>query len=307
MKKLLLALFFLAFATCADAATCFWVGGTASWSTANAASWSSSSGGTASTCAATGGIPKQAADTATFDGSSGGGTVTVDSTMNGTTLTAITSGAFTGTIDFSVNNPSMTMGQFVSNGSGTRTLKMGSGTFTLITIAGIIPVVDFSTITGLTFTAGTSTFSIQLNQGAVLTHTFIGGGQTFANVSVSGGSIPGTWLQINNSNTFGTLAVTAPASILLNTNTTLTITNAFTLAGSSSSSMVFLGTYNPQSTQKGTISIASGTATCAWCAIQNLTFSGGATFSATNSIDLQGNTGISISGPSGGGGHIIGG
>jgi hypothetical protein len=39
-----------------------------------------------------------------------------------------------------------------------------------------------------------------------------------------------------------------------------------------------------------------------------MTFSGGATFNATNSFDLKGNSGITITGPSGsGGGRIIGG
>jgi hypothetical protein len=60
-----------------------------------------------------------------------GGTITVDSTMSGTTLTQITTDAMNGTLDFSVNNPSMTIGTFSSSGSSTRTLKMGSGTFTI--------------------------------------------------------------------------------------------------------------------------------------------------------------------------------
>lgn len=308
MKKLLLALAFCAFATCANAATCFWVGGTGTWSTANTASWASATGGTAGTCAATGGIPKQAADTATFDGSSGGGTVTVDSTINGVTLTQITMGAFTGTLDFSVNNPSITITtQFSISGSGTRTLKLGSGTFNLTIGAGNNTGWFASTTTGLTFNAGTSTI-VYTGATAVSINAFQGGGLTYHNLTLIGnGTQPQTPLEILGSNTFSALAITGPAYVEFSSGTTTTISTAFSFAGASSSSVI--GLFNVWSSGAApTISIPSGTATCNWCAINGLTFSGGATFTASNSFDLKGNTGITITGPSGGGGgHIIGG
>src|SRR6185437_4318435 len=98
MKKFLIALFFLAFTTGANAASRFWVGGTGTWDNATTTHWSASTGG------AGGASVPAATDTVTFDGSSGGGTVTVNATINGTnTLVSITAGAFTGALDLNAN------------------------------------------------------------------------------------------------------------------------------------------------------------------------------------------------------------
>src|SRR6516164_2630324 len=121
----------------------FWVGGTGTWDSTTTTHWSASTGGAGGASAPVTG------DTVTFDGSSGGGTVTVDSTVDGLSLSAIIAGAFTGTIDWSVNNPSMSFtstGTAISfTGAGTgRVFKLGSGTFT-ITNGGAF---DFGTTTG---------------------------------------------------------------------------------------------------------------------------------------------------------------
>ena len=72
----------------------FWVGGTANWSNANAASWSLSSGG-----AGGAGVPG-AANIVIFDSNSGGGTVTVTSA---TTITNLDINGYSGTITLSAN------------------------------------------------------------------------------------------------------------------------------------------------------------------------------------------------------------
>jgi hypothetical protein len=297
MKKLLFALVLLLTPLSAEAATCFWVGGTATWSTANAASWSSSSGGTASTCAATGGVPKQAADTATFDGSSGGGTVTVDATINGVTLTAITSSAFTGTIDFSVNNPSITISSsWTDSGSGTHTLKLGSGTFTMSAVNGS----PWNFAAGsLTLNAGTSTILFPGNVANNVVTFVAGNGLTYATVTFAASTVGALAIQLNGSSTITTLNIAAPNTLLLLSN--LTITNALNITGTSFNHVVVLTSLS--STQNITL---TGGGTFQWTAIGNLHFSGG-TVTATNSFDMTGNTGITITGPSGGGGHIIGG
>jgi len=303
MKQFLRLAAFLAtfgFVPLANAATCFWVGGTGSWSTANAASWSSGTGGAGSTCAATGGIPKQAADVATFDGASGGGTVTVDSTLNGVTLTQITAGAFTGTLDFSANNPSMTLtASFSITGAGTRTINLGSGTFTL-------PATnannwDATTVTGLTFNAGTSTILIP-NGANGNAATFVGGGLTYSTLSL-GARASGSGVSISGNNTFATLLVAGPININLTGGATQTITNAIAWNGSSSALIAIFCS----SATKGTLAVAVGSVT-SWSALKNITFTG-TTVAATSSFDLGGNTGVTITAPSGGGGggRIIGG
>lgn len=306
MKHFLrLAAFFAVFAVSfdANAATCFWVGGTGSWSTANAASWSSGTGGAGSTCAATGGIPKQATDVATFDGASGGGTVTVDGTMNGVTMASITMGAFTGTLDFSVNNPSMTLtGTFSVNGGGTRTLNLGSGTFTLTLSNG--NCWDATAIGGLTFNAGTSTL---LTSGAVSgTRGFILNTLTYATISLGAVTATANPHVLSGAATIGTLNMTAPNNVSFATATTFTITNAFIWSGSSSNQFNF---FSSSTSAASTISVASGNPTISWAALRFLTFTGGATFTATNSFDNKSNPGITITPPSSGGagGRIIGG
>lgn len=120
----------------------FWVGGTATWDAVTTTNWAATSGG------AGGQTVPGAADTVTFDASSGGGTVTVGAAYN-PSITSITMGAFTGTLDFSVNNNSPTMTIFNCNGSGVRTLKDGTGTWNITgNAAGII---RFDTVTNLTF------------------------------------------------------------------------------------------------------------------------------------------------------------
>ncbi len=292
----------------AEAATCFWVGGVGTWSTANAASWSSSTGGAGSTCAATGGIPKQAADTATFDGASGGGTVTVDTTINGVTLTQITMGAFTGTLDFSINNPSVTMAVMSISGAGTRTVKLGSGTFTL-TSNNTSNMFDASTITGLTLTAGTSTInfapSSAPNGSWGLASGGLNGANALNNVTFTFGSSSAVRNAfITGSNTINVLTVGANVALQPNSNTTQILTSL--IIGGTSSLQTMLG---GAASTPAIISIATGTINLSWAGIRAVTFTGGATFIAANSFDLGNNSGITITGPAGGagGGHIIGG
>ncbi len=291
------------FASPAFAATCFWVGGTGTWSTSNTASWSSSSGGAGGTCAGTGGVPKQAADTATFDGSSGAGTVTVDSTMNGVTLTSIAAGAFTGTLDFSANNPSMTLTfSFVASGAGVHTINLGSGTFTFTSTTG--GLWDAGTSSGnLTLSAGSSTIVYSSNANGA--RAFNGGGKTYGTLTIS---TPGSFttnpaVTVSGNNTFATLNVNPSVWIRLGSGSTTTITNAFNWTGTSSSAAIMLdggtgGTTTISSANNGTIT---------WGVVSGVAFTGGGTFTCTSCLDMKANSGITITAPSGGGGRIIGG
>lgn len=119
----------------------FWVGGTGTWDASDTTHWASSSGG------AGGQSVPGSGDTVTLDASSGGGTVTLGTNIS---VTSITMGAFTGT--FNSSTFTVTLQTFSCSGTGTRTLNMGSGQWTITGNAAT--VWDITTFTNLTFTKG---------------------------------------------------------------------------------------------------------------------------------------------------------
>lgn len=269
----------------------FWVGGTGTWDSTTTTQWSTTTGG------AGGASAPGASDVAIFDGSSGGGTVTVDSTLNGTTLGSLTAGAFTGTLDFSVNNPSITMAAMSLTGSGSgRKFLMGTGTFTLTQNGS--NVFDISTTTGLDGTSDFSGATFALNVTTSSQRTFAGGGRTFGTLSIASNTSRGPIL-IFGAATYTNWSIAAGTFMELTSGHTHTVTNAPTITGTSSLPTTIKSNAAGSAT---TISVASGTVACTWCAIQQITATGGATFSATDSFDLGRNTGITITAPSGGGG-----
>lgn len=301
MKKLLLALVFSTFATYANAASCFWVGGAGTWSTANTASWASGTGGTGGTCAATGGIPKQAADTATFDALSGAGTVTVDATLNGATLTQLTYSAASVSLDFSANNPSLTLtgGTAIAISGAGQTFNCGTGTLTLT--GSNNSVWSFAGTSTLTCTSGTIALTFTGAIGG--TQSFTGGGKTYGTVTFSGRNTA-TQISIAGANTFTTLNITGPAIVNFPGAATTTITNAFNWTGTSAAVLSLRG---GASGQLATIH-ASATSTIAWAYLSGLTFNT-SSVTAANSFDGQSNSGVTITPPNivaGGGSRCIG-
>lgn len=271
----------------ASAAARFWVGGTGTWDASDTTHWAATTGG------AGGQSVPSAADTVTFDGSSGGGTVTVNTTV---TIQGLTTGAFTGTLDFSANNNSVTItGVSGHNGSGTgtRTLNLGNGTWTLSATSGAT-LWTMATTTGLTFNANSST--INLSGTGADTRGFAGGGLTYNAVSFSGG-VGG--ITLTGANTFSSLTISAPNAILMPASATNTITTLTVAAGTPSSPISF---FNSSGSAASTISMASGSIALTWAALRRIAFTGGATFTATNTLDYGLNTGITITPPSAGGG-----
>jgi hypothetical protein len=264
----------------------FWVGGTGTWDLSATTHWASSTGG------ASGQSAPGSADTVTFDGSSGGGTVTPSYGGTGT-FTSITCGAFTGTIAWNTNNNSVTLSSvFSCSASGTRTISLGNGTWTLTNTSGT--VWDTGTTTGLTFNANSSV--LVFTSSNALGRTFNTGTLTFSTVTVSANSGRGSFVFTGSGTaaTIGTLNVTAPSAIFVSS-TGLIITNALTISGTSSSVVII----SCSSATSGTGSISSANnGTFSWCAFRNMAFSGGGTFTANNSQDLGGNSGITINTPS---------
>jgi hypothetical protein len=256
----------------------FWVGGTGTWDSSSTTHWASVTGG------ASGQSVPGSADTVTLDGSSGGGTVTVN--FGGTiTIQSVAMGAFTGTWDNSVNNNNMTLSAttgFNGSGIGTRSIKMGSATYTLSAGAAQL---NFTTTSNLTLTANSST--ITFSGTTTGNRSFFGGAQTFGTVNF-GSCTSSAFIALTGGATFGTFGYTAPSYFQLGTGTyTLPAANYAGSAGS------WLGFITASPGTQSTIS-ASGS-TFAWCSFRDINFTGSPTCS--NCIDLGDNAGMTINAP----------
>lgn len=265
----------------------FWVGGTADWTAINTASWAASTGG------AGGQTVPGSGDTVTFDANSGGGTVTVNTTVN---VTSITCGAHTGTLDFSANDNNVTVSSFSGTGSGTRTLNLGDGTWTM---TGVGTCWTIATATNLTFNANASVLTFTATSTSA--RTFASAALTYATVSISANSSGGIFNITAGASTFGTLNIAPPQYVVFQSIVTLTITNAFTWTGTSTDQLLF------ESSTAGSIafiSTAAGSPTMTWAGVREITFGGGATFTATNSFNFLRTSGITITVPVVGSGSV---
>ncbi len=295
LKRIIGALFALfVFVVPAFAADRFWVGGTGTWDAVNTTNWSATSGG------AGGASVPGSGDVAIFDEASGGGTVTVNTTVN---IQQITMGAFTGTLDFATNDNNVNLSvAFSGTGTGTRTLNMGDGTWTISGTTG--NVWNMTTVTNLTFNANNST--IVLAATSTAGRTFVGGGLTYRNVTVSEAATIGAIFTISGSNTFNALSLVAPLNLNFANGTTTTINTPFAWTGTAANPI------NVNSASANGVNVTvdgTGANTMAFAAIRSITFvtTGGVTYNATNSFDLRGNTGITITPPGSGGNSVIGG
>lgn len=270
----------------------FWVGGAGTWDSTTTTHWSASTGG------AGGASAPVTADTVTFDGSSGGGTVTVDSTINGLSLTSITMGAFTGTLDFSVNNPSITLTLFSNSGAGTRTLNMGSGTWTITNASGTLW--DFTTVTGLTFNSNTSSLVFNYSIGGINTKTInLGVGMTYNSISITDTNATrgyGTNLNAGSS-------ATVVTTLTLNGPLIIDVLNSFTIGTNLITTGTGLSLYNPSSGPTITLPVAG--VSISNILISHITFGTG-TATVTNGLNGGGVTGATFISTSSGGGGIIG-
>ena len=295
----------------ANAATCFWVGGTASYDSVNTTSWASGTGGTPGTCAATGGIPKNAGDLATFDGNSGGGTVTVCGALTTTcpsgtgslSIATITSSAFTGTLDFSAINPNVTLTtSWTDAGSGTHTVNMGAGNWTFVGGSGAT-VINF-TGASMTLAANSSTITVTNNTSGSTTLAL--NGKTFNIVTLGPFSNAAAGpIFTTGANTFATLNLTTPVSWRPTGNVIQTITNAVNWVGTASQPIGIVGSEGGGNPATLHMSAASGTAQ--WVVFNRITVNTN-TITDNPGLDLGGNSGITFTAPTtGGGAHIIGG
>jgi len=193
----------------------------------------------------------------------------------GVTVTSITMGAFTGTLD--TNGQTVTMsGSFFGAGSGSRTLTLGASAISC-------SAWDLSTTTNLTFNANTSTVTA--------TSSFNGGGLTYSTVVLSG-----TTQAVTGANTFATLTRTGPASktgtSTLSANQT--VTGTLTINGNSAINRVLIS-----SSVKGTArTITAATVTVTNADFQDIVGAGAGSWNLSaitgGSGDCGGNSGITF-------------
>ena len=313
MKRFILSLIALTFLSCsAEAASCFWVGGSGTWDQTNTGGggtggikWASASGG-GSACTATSGpaagVPGPS-DTVSFDANSGGGTATVAATFNSTnTISAIsTMAGYTGTLDFSVNNPNISMASISCSGTGAKTLKMGSGTFTMTQANGTL--VDLGG-GSCTVNAGTSTLLLSATA-ASSRFISLGNNTTLYNVTVSNPSYNTYTIDLSNGGTpitVNNLTFTNVGIVTLGNGISWTINGTLTYDGQSATQPSIL---NSRGTAF-TLSVA-GANTLNNLVIQNLTKAGAGSITCNNCYSGGGNTSVTINNPATGGGGIIGG
>ncbi len=308
MKKLLLALgAFLLLTASADAASRFAVCTvTCTWDNSSTAMWSTSSGG------GTGASAPTSVDDAIFDSATCVGGVTCTTTVNANlsvrtlaigTCTAATTGCI---LDFSVNNNNI---QFAAatpalslTGTGVRTLKMGSGTWTFGQASGTM--ITAATVTNLTMVASASTIvTNHTNTNPISTVTFnTGSGITWGKLTINGNVNQGVFSIIGSgagTATFSDLRINGPNWVDYNGSGLHTM-STITISGTASA-VVYLTQFN--------WAMASGTPTAAWAVMDHTTCSGGATFTFASSIGLGALGFCTVTAPTSGssGGCILGG
>ena len=220
--------------------------------------------------------------------SGSGTTVTLADALSSAGSLSLTSGTFTAA------NFNVTTDSFVSSNSNTRTLNMGSGTWTLSGSGA--SVWSTATTTGLALNPSTSTVSMT----SASAKTFAGGGLTYYNLNQGGTGA----LTISGSNTFNNITnTTQPATVTFTAGTTQTVSN-FGLSGTFGN-LVAINSSTPGA--QFTLSDSSGTISPTYLSITDSYATGGATWDATGAGNVDGgnNTGWIGFASGGGGGRFL--
>jgi hypothetical protein len=229
----------------------------------------------------------------TIDAGSGSVTLqdALSTSITSTSAILLTSGTFDAN-GYNVTLSSTGNAGISISGTLTRTLAIGSGTWT---IAGISPW-NAATTTNLTVT-GTGTISLT----SASAKTFTGGSFSYSGITLNQGGAGD--LTITGSNTFGDITNTVqPASVLFTAGTTSTFSN-FSLSGTAGN-LITVGSVTAAS---HTLSKASGTVSRDFLSISRSTATGGALwYAGANSTNGGNNTGWIFTAPPGGG-YVAGG
>ena len=180
--------------------------------------------------------------------------------------------------NFSTGDYNLTLQSFVSNGSRTLTVSLGSSNVT-ITGSGSAWSIQSAT----TINAGTSTISMT----SASAKTFAGFSRTYYKLNQGGSGA----LTVTGANAFNDItATTRPSTITLPSATTTTVSN-FTLSGTAGN-LVTLNSSTAGSAAR--LSKTSGTVTVSYLSIRDSTAQGGATWRAPSNlgnVNVSNNTG----------------
>ncbi len=227
----------------------------------------------------------------------GGTTQTLDAlfvnVFSGATIT-LTSG----TLDFNggAGGPyAVTATSIQSNSSVARTLILGG----LVTLGG-----NLITNSSVLIVAGAGVFTFTKNSANIEilkpTSPAVGWSLTpgsiaaFNDLTLDATTTP-TIFSLSGTCTYSHLNVGAGWIVNLAPNVTTTVSNPFTWSGTQANPILLAAnSINPVAT---TLSCPSGACTLNWGGVQNVTATGGATFTATNALNLGANAGWSISPP----------
>lgn len=180
---------------------------------------------------------------------------------------------------FNANGKNVSIGTFALLTANTKTLVMGSGTWT---VAGASWDANTNGA-NLTVTPGTAT----VNMTSASAKTFAGGGKTWPTLNQGGAGA----LTITGANTFANITNTVqPATITFPASTTTTV-SAFGVSGTGGN----LITLNSSSAgTRATLSDASGVNSVSFCDIKDINATGGATwnsFTSNGNVDSGNNVG----------------
>lgn len=214
-----------------------------------------------------------------FQGTGGGWTLQDNLIVGVPFGTARTLTLSTGTLNTNGKTVATT-GNFVSSGSGVRTLTLGASSFYCYG--------DWL-FSGTNATVNPGTSSIYMNSLAGAgTQTFAGNGLSYYNLILN--SSPSIPCVVSGSNTFNDISdFTGNGTLTLTSGTTQTVSN-FSLSGSGGGSYT---TLNSTSTgARANLSKSSGTVSCDYLFIQDSNATGGATWNAgTHSVNGGNNLG----------------
>ena len=208
-----------------------------------------------------------------------------DLTMGSTRTFTLTSGTF------NANNKNVSVGTFSSNNSNSRTITMGSGTWTLNSTTGT--VWNTSTTSNLTLNANTSTvICTDANP------TFNGGGLTYNNLTFNS-TTAGT-INISGTNTYNNFTVTARSTpsvtrLSFNNNNAQIITGTFSVNSGAASLDIRTKIDSPSLPN---VTISAATVSLTNCDFSGITGAGtAAPFTGTSLGDGTGNSNIIFASP----------
>ncbi len=217
-----------------------------------------------------------------------GGEWTLQDAFNGTGSLTVTRGSFNS------NGMSVTCSAISSNNVNTRAITLGTSTVSLF---GVGTLFNIQSLTGLTFSAASST--INLTSTSTTARTFTLGSTTglvFGTIGINGSTSTSTTNFIYGSMTVNTLSSnkTVAHTIAFRFSATFNVTN-FNISGRAGNLVTLSSSFSPS---QFTLSKSSGIVSSDYLSIQDSNATGGATwYAGANSTNVSNNTGWIFTAP----------